>query len=136
MTPTVQVTAVAQAAANPWWADYVKTIMAAAVGAVATVGAAWLGKRRHPKAVQAEMSDQIAGAFQKLVDELQEENGRHLASIKVLREDAHRLRNQLTKLQAFAASLFKHIAALEAQLRSAGLEPMARPTLPDPATLN
>lgn len=90
--------------------------------------AALIQHRRKP----AEESDQIASAFGKLVKDLQAENARHLASIKTLREDAHRMNNQLTKLQAFAHALFRHIGLLERQIISLGAEPAVRPVLPDP----
>jgi hypothetical protein len=89
--------------------------------------AARLQFRRRP----GDASDTIASAFSKLVNELQEENARHMASIRILREDAHKMHGQLTRLEGFAQSLFRHIAVLERQIAGLGAEPVARPSLAD-----
>jgi hypothetical protein len=62
----------------------------------------------------------------------QEENARHMASIRTLREDAHKTRSQLAKLQGFAQALFRHIAVLEQQIIGLGAEPAVRPSLLEP----
>lgn len=64
-----------------------------------------------------------------ILKEAQEENARHMASIRILREDAHKMRGQLTRLEGFAQSLFRHIAVLERQVVGLGGEPAARPKL-------
>lgn len=137
MTSVVQVTTQATAqVANPWWSDYLKAIMVSAVSVMGTLGAAKIAKWRHPKAVQAEMSDQIASAFEKLVDQLQEENRRHLHMIEGLRKEGHALRGKLAQLQAFAHLLFKYAAGLEEQLKSLGGTLPPRPELPELDTLS
>jgi hypothetical protein len=87
--------------------------------------AARLQFRRRP----GEAVDTIATAFGRLVDQLQEENARHLESLRLLREDAHKIRNQLSRLQAFAQTLFGHIAVLERQIVGLGADPAPRPSL-------
>ncbi len=91
----------------------------------------YLAARQQFRRKPGEVSDTIATAFSRLVNELQEENARHMASIRTLREDAHKVRAQLTKLQGFADALFRHIAVLERQIIGLGAEPALRPSLPE-----
>ncbi len=93
----------------------------------------YLAARQQFRRKPSDVSDTIAAAFTRLVNELQEENARHMASIRTLREDAHRMRNQLSRLQGFADALFRHIAALEQQILRLGAQPLARPLLPEPS---
>ena len=86
--------------------------------------------RENRKKSPGEAADTLASAFSRLVDQLQEENGRHLAQITCLREEGHRLRNQIDKLRGFATAVFKHIAVLEECIRGLGGSCPDRPVIP------
>jgi hypothetical protein len=91
---------------------------------------AWLAARAQKRRAPDQVGDTIASAFKTLVDELQEENRRHLKMINGLRDESQRLRKQLQKLRAFADALFRHIAALEALIQARGEAAPERPSLP------
>jgi hypothetical protein len=123
---------------TPWWVALISALASGGLAAGGAVCAQWVAKRRHKKVVQAEVSDHIADAFRKLVDELQEENGRQLASIRNLRDDAQalekegqRVRRRLAKVELFVQALIRHILDLEARLIALGATPPLAPTLPD-----
>lgn len=105
--------------------DALATALPAAVTGLFGYLAARLQFRRPP----GEVSDAIASAFSKLVNELQEENARHMTSIRTLRDDAQKMRGQLGRLQAFADALFGHIGILERQVVGLGGAPAPRPAL-------
>lgn len=113
-------------------ADAVETLMHTAGGAAVAGFFSWLVARTKAKKSPGEVSNQIANGFTKLVDQLQEENSRHLKQIDSLREEGHRLRNQLSKLRAYAELLFRHIGKLEDLISAQGHTPPARPELPSP----
>ena len=110
--------------------DWQSAAGSSAVTAAVTGVFAWLAARAARRRSPDQVGDTIANAFKTLVDELQEENARHLAAVNQLREEGHRLRGQLQKLRAYADVLFRHIASLEALIRSHGADPPARPALP------
>lgn len=107
-------------------------------GAVATVALAWIN--RKPKGVtnaeaRAAMSASqfsLAGAFEKLVTDLQEEIARKDGEITAMRTDLHRLRNRVLAMQSFGGALLKHIDVLEEEIVWLGGTPPARPMIPDP----
>jgi len=114
-----------------------QNIQGAAVGAAVTATIAAIGeavrrwrRKRSPRAEQADVAASISTAFQRLVDELQKDNARHLSQIKELRTEATRTQGQLARLKGFAMEMFRHVDALEAQLRELGITPKPRPELP------
>lgn len=137
MSPTLQTTQAAAQIAPPWWQTYIMPMLSSGIlGSALTASIGYAARKRHPKAVQAEMSDRISSAFQRLVDELQEENRRHLAMIEALRTESQSLRARLARLQAFAQALFRYADELEAQVRDLGGCPVERPDLPGLSSLD
>ena len=90
----------------------------------------WRARNNAPLA-KAELTSKEVSTLSVVVDQLQEENARHLASLKTLREDAHRVRNQLAKVQSWARLMLRHLERLEALILSLGGEAPARPELPE-----
>lgn len=111
--------------------DWQSAAGSSAVTAAVTGAFAWLAARAGRRRSPDQVGDTIANAFKTLVDELQEENARHLKQLNLLREEGQRLRGQLLKLRAHAEVLFRHIASLEALIRGHGADPPARPALPN-----
>ena len=108
------------------WNAIAGAVISSAVTGVVTL----LVARESRKKTPGEAADTLASAFSKLVDQLQEENGRHLAQISTMREEAHRLRNQLTKLRGFAEAVFKHVKVLEDCIKAMGGTCPDRPVIP------
>lgn len=111
--------------------DWQSAAGSSALTAAVTGVFAWLAARTGRRRTPDQVGDTIANAFKTLVDELQEENARHLKQLNQLREEGRRLCSQLLKLRAYADILFRHIASLEALIRSHGADPPARPALPN-----
>ncbi|HEV2530971.1 hypothetical protein [Phenylobacterium sp.] len=76
--------------------------------------------RRSKKAENAEVQVNLAGAFQKLCDELGEEVDRQGVRITELRADNHTLRNRISSLQQLVRLFEKREATLEAVILTLG----------------
>lgn len=111
------------------WVEASASLGAALIAALGGYLAAVAGRPRKPR--PAEVGDAIASAFKTLVDELQEENARQERQIRALREDNHRQRHRLHRIDAFVSLLFSHVSALEDHIRRLGGHPTERPPLPD-----